>query len=189
MTEMGLAESVRLWFVTALQSFPARDDLKNLTIDIVGGPKSPLSLREASIADADQIRIGHLWIWTDRTTWNPVGGLSDVYSSDIYKNLVDAPIVNHPFSGLPVPFRAAFETKTAGPKGTLDVPEDAVLWDAKADGWKPVGKGVQGGQQSHLRLQQIFPGPLPSRSEESRRPIWSTRWRRPGRWPTTRKSC
>jgi peptide/nickel transport system substrate-binding protein len=159
MTEMGLAESVRLWLVTALQSFPARDELKNLTIDIVGGPKSPLSLREASVANADQIRIGNFWIWTDRTTWNPVGGLSDVYSTDIYKNLVDAPIVNHPFSGLPVPFRAAFETKTAGPKGTLDVPEDAVLWDAKADVWKPVGKGVKAVSKVTYDYSKYFQAP------------------------------
>jgi peptide/nickel transport system substrate-binding protein len=70
-----------------------------------------------------------------------VGGLGDVYSSDIYKNLVDAPVINHPFSGLPIPFRAAFETDTAGPDGTLDVPQDAVLWDAKADAWTTVGPG------------------------------------------------
>src|SRR5215213_8992340 len=44
MTGMGLAESVRLWLATALQTFPARNELENLNIDIVGGPKSALSL-------------------------------------------------------------------------------------------------------------------------------------------------
>ncbi|MDQ3226016.1 MAG: ABC transporter substrate-binding protein, partial [Chloroflexota bacterium] len=104
MTSLGLGESVRLWLATALQSFPAREELENLNIDIVGGPKSALSLREASVAGSDEIRVGNLWVWTDRTIWNPVGGFGDAYSSDIYKNLVDAPIVNHPFSGLPIPF-------------------------------------------------------------------------------------
>ncbi|MBA3414467.1 MAG: hypothetical protein H0U10_04485, partial [Chloroflexia bacterium] len=92
MTGMGIDESVRLWLATALQNFPVRDGVENLTEDIVGGPKSPLSLREASVAGSPEVRIGHLWIWTDRTTWNPVGGFGDVYSSDIYKNLVDPPI-------------------------------------------------------------------------------------------------
>ena len=142
MTAMGLDESVRVWLATALQTFPARNELQNLTIDIVGGPKSALSLREATVEGSDEIRVGNLWVWTDRTVWNPVGGLGDAYSSDIYKNLVDAPIVNHPFSGIPIPFRAEFETETAGPEGALEVPEDALLWDAVADVWTPVGAGV-----------------------------------------------
>ena len=41
---------------------------------------------------ATDIRVGNLWVWTERTTWNPVGGFGDVYSSDIYRNLVDPPI-------------------------------------------------------------------------------------------------
>src|SRR5919112_478385 len=133
MTSMGLGESVRLWLATALQTFPARNELENLNVDIVGGPKSALSLREASVAGSEEIRVGNLWVWTDRTVWNPVGGFGDAYSSDIYKNLVDAPVISHPFSGLPIPFRASFEPETAGPDGTLDVPEDALLWDAAAD--------------------------------------------------------
>jgi peptide/nickel transport system substrate-binding protein len=138
MTGMALDESVRLWLVTALQSFPVRDEVENLTEDIVGGPKSPFALREARVEDSGDLRIGHLWVWTDRTTWNPVGGLGDVYSSDIYRNLVDAPILNHPFTGLPMAYRATFEIETAGPDGTMPVPESAVLWDAVAKQWTPV---------------------------------------------------
>ncbi len=142
MTALALDESVRVWLVTALQSFPAREELRNLNIDLVGGPKSPFSLREALVEGRDEVRVGHLWVWTERTTWNPVGGLGDVYSSDIYRNLVDPPLVNHPHTGLPQPFRAEFEPETAGPDGTLEVPADAVLWDAAADAWKEVGEGV-----------------------------------------------
>ena len=138
MTGMGIDESVRIWLATALQNFPVRDTVENLTEDIVGGPKSPLSLREASVAGSPEVRVGHLWIWTDRTTWNPVGGFGDVYSSDIYKNLADPPLLSHPFTGLPISFRAKFSVETAGPEGTLPVPEDAVLWDAVADRWTPV---------------------------------------------------
>jgi peptide/nickel transport system substrate-binding protein len=160
MTAMGIDESVRLWVATALQSFPARDELENMTIDIVGGPKSPLTLREASVSGSDEIRVGNLWIWTDRTVWNPVGGFGDVYSTDIYKNLVDAPIVNHPFSGLPIPFRASFETDTAGPDGTLEVPEDALLWDAKADAWTPVGAGVTAVSKVTYDYSKYFQAPF-----------------------------
>jgi peptide/nickel transport system substrate-binding protein len=159
MTGMGLDESVRLWLVTALQSFPVRDDVQNLTEDVVGGPKSPFSLREAFVPDAPELRVGHYWVWTDRTTWNPVGGLGDVYSADIYKNLVDAPILNHPFTGLPIPFRASWETETAGPDGTLAVPETAVRWDAQAKQWAPVGPGVTAVSKVTYDYSKFFGAP------------------------------
>jgi peptide/nickel transport system substrate-binding protein len=160
MTAMGLDDSVRLWLATALQTFPARVELENLTIDIVGGPKSALTLRDATVAGSDEIRVGHLWVWTDRTVWNPVGGFGDVYSTDIYKNLVDAPIVNHPFSGLPIPFRAGFETETAGPDGTLEVPQDAVMWDPQADVWMAVGSGVTAVSKVTYDYSKYFQAPF-----------------------------
>ena len=160
MTNMGLGESVRLWLATALQSFPARDELENLNVDIVGGPKSALTLREATVAGSDEIRVGNLWVWTDRTIWNPVGGFGDAYSIDIFKNLVDAPVISHPFSGLPIPYRASFETETAGPDGTLEVPEDALLWDAAADAWTPVGTGVTAVSKVTFDFSKYFQAPF-----------------------------
>lgn len=142
MLGIALDESVRVWLVTALQSFPVRQEVENMTIDIVGGPKSIFSLRSASLQGSSQMRVGHLWVWTERTTWNPVGGYGDVYSSDIYRNMVDPPLVNHPFTGLPMPFRASFEVENEGPESALPVPEDAVMWDASADAWRPVGSGT-----------------------------------------------
>ena len=50
--------------------------------------------------------MGHLWVWTERTTWNPVAGFGDVYGVDIWRNLTDPPLWNHPFTGVPGPFRA-----------------------------------------------------------------------------------
>ena len=119
-----------------------------------------MSLRGAKIPGKEEIRVGNLWVWTERTTWNPVGGFGDVYSSDIYQNLVDPPVINHPFSGLPNPFRARFEAETAGPDGTLEVPEDAVLWDAEADAWTPVGAGVTAESKVTYDYSKYFQAPF-----------------------------
>lgn len=142
MTQLSLAESVRIWMVTGLNSFPIRDDVKDVTLDIVGGPNSYFTLPGADVPGRDQMKIGNLWVWTDQTTWNPVGGFGDAYSTDIYRNMVDAPILNHPFTGLPMPWRASYKVETAGPGKTMPVPADAVLWDATNDAWKPVGNGA-----------------------------------------------
>ena len=160
MTSLAIDESVRIWLVTALQSFPVRTEVQNLTEDLVGGPKTPLALREASVPGRDELRVGNLWVSTERTTWNPVGGFGDAYSSDINRNIVDPAILSHPFTGQPTPFRVDFAVETAGPDGTLDVPEDAVLWDAVADAWAPVGAGTQATSKVTYDYARLFASPF-----------------------------
>ncbi len=143
MTQLGLDESVRIWLVTAVNTFPAKKNLKGITPDLVSGLRSPWSLREASLQGKSDLTVGHLWVWTERTTWNPVGGFGDVYSADIWRYLHDPPLWNHPFTGIPQPMRAGFEVETAGPGGKLSVPPDAVLWDAENNRWTGVGGGVR----------------------------------------------
>jgi peptide/nickel transport system substrate-binding protein len=138
MTELGLEESVRIWLATAVDHFPARADLTGVTPDLVAGPRAPWTLREAHLPGEDTLDIGHLWVWTERTTWNPVGGFGDVYSVDMWRNLHDPPLWNHPFTGTPAPMRAEFEVETAGPDDALQIPDDAVLWDADNGRWQPV---------------------------------------------------
>ncbi|HEY65810.1 MAG TPA: hypothetical protein G4O02_14695 [Caldilineae bacterium] len=142
MTRLGLEESVRIWVATVLNAFPARAEVQGITEDLAAGPRGIWSLREAHVPGRDELTVGHLWVWTERTTWNPIGGLGDVYSVDIWRNLHDPPIWNHPFTGMPVPFRADYEVETAGPGGKLEVPSDAVMWDVARKAWRPVGDGV-----------------------------------------------
>ncbi len=71
MTQLALDESVRVWLVTALQSFPVSSEVENLTVDIVSGPRNQFALRGANIPGRSDIKAGNLWVWTERTTWNP----------------------------------------------------------------------------------------------------------------------
>lgn len=142
MTGMAFQDSVRIWVATVYTTFPAQTCLTGVTEDLVSGPKSILALREAYCPGKDSLRIGNLWVWTERTTWNPVGGFGDIYSVDIWKNMVDPPMITHPFSGLPMPFRVQYEVETAGPGGKLQVPDKALMWDAREKAWAPVPKGT-----------------------------------------------
>lgn len=136
MTEVGLDESIRLWVATVNNSFPIREGMEGITSDLVAGPKTARSIREIYIPGQDSLTLGNLWVWTERSTWNPIGGFGDLYSNDIFRNLVDPPIANHPFTGLPVPFRATFDVETAGPSGKLSIPEDAVMWNPEENVWE-----------------------------------------------------
>ena len=74
-----------------------------------------------------------------------------------------------------------------GPTGTLEVPADAVTWDAASDTWVPVAAGHDRRQQGHLRLLAST-----SVSNWHRRPahhasrMRSTPSPRASTWPTTR---
>ncbi|MBF8267694.1 MAG: hypothetical protein HW388_1202 [Dehalococcoidia bacterium] len=142
-TEACLEESLRLWVVTAINNFPANALLQGVTQDVVSGPKSLWTLREAHIPGKTDLTVGNLWVWTERTTWNPVGGFGDIYSVDIWNQVHDPPLWTHPFTGIPIPFRAQYQVETAGPEGKLDLPGDAFSWDAGAGGWKAVPPGTR----------------------------------------------
>ncbi len=143
MTQKELVAPVRVWLASVVNSFPATSALTGATVDVSAGPRSPYTLRSAHIPGSDTVKVGHLWVWTERTTWNPIGGFGDTYSVDIFRNMFDPPIANDPFTGQPKPFRADYEVATAGPTGKLDVPADAVTWDAANDAWVPVASGTQ----------------------------------------------
>ena len=142
MTAIALDESVRIGVATVINSFPAGREVIGVTDDLVAGPRGPWTVREAYVPGETAMTVGNLWVWTERSIWNPVGGFIDVYSNDIWRNLHDPPMWNHPFTGTPMPFRAGFEVETAGPDNQLAIPPDAVLWDHAGDRWQPVRPGA-----------------------------------------------
>ena len=143
MTHISIDESIRIWLATIVNSLPASDEIVGITQDISAGPKSIWTLREAYIPGSDTLTVGNLWVWTERSTWNPIGGFGDVYSNDIWQNLHDPPLWRDPFTGIPLPFRATYDVTTAGPANKLDVPADALLWSAERDAFVPVRSGVK----------------------------------------------
>jgi peptide/nickel transport system substrate-binding protein len=159
MTQLAIDESVRVWLAVALQSFPVRNEVVDLTEDLVSGPKNLFALRGASVPGRNDLRVGHQWVWTERTTWNPIGGFGDVYSTDVYANLVDPTAITDPFTGLVRPFRADFSVETAGPDGTLEVPEDAVIWDPASSAWQPLGPGKTAVSKVTFSYAKFFAAP------------------------------
>ena len=143
MTGISVDESVRVWLATIVNSIPSSVEVKGITQDISAGPKSIWTLREAYVPGRDTLTVGNLWVWTERSTWNPIGGFGDVYSNDIWLNVHDPTLWRDPFTGIPIPFRATYRVDTAGPGGKLDVPADAFTWDAKQDAFVPVEAGIK----------------------------------------------
>ncbi len=155
-TSMGISDSVRIWIAAVVNSFPGQSGIQGITQDVAIGPKSLFTLRDIYIPGNDIVKIGNLWVWTERTTWNPIGGFTDVYSSDIWRGVYDPPIVRNPFTGIPMPYRATYDIVTAGPDGNIAVPDDAFLWDSEKKGWKTVGPGVQTTSKVTIDYEKYF---------------------------------
>jgi len=141
-TLMCLQESIRVFVVTNLNVYIATPKLQGVTDDLGAGLRaSVFNARNWYIPGRDVINVGHLWVWTASSAWNPVpqGGFTDVYSVDWFRMMYDPAMWNHPFTGEPMPFRASYVVETKGPDGAFDVPADAYRWDARQKAWVSAG--------------------------------------------------
>ncbi|MEM0441222.1 MAG: ABC transporter substrate-binding protein [Candidatus Caldarchaeum sp.] len=156
LAELGILESIRIWGVTRLDAYITSDKVVGITNDVGAGLRAWHVIRNAYVPDKATLKVGHLWVWTERTAWNPIGGFRDVYSVDPAGSTCDPAIYPHPFNGLPIPVRASFDVTTAGPDGKLDVPSDAVVWDAANDRWVAVGSGVKATSRVTFDYSKFF---------------------------------
>jgi peptide/nickel transport system substrate-binding protein len=154
-TEMIIREGIRVWLATRLDTWALRDYVKGITLDLGAGLRGIWNLREAYVEGRKELKVGHLWVWTATSAWNAWGGFADVYSVDFMRATTDPSVWRHPFSGLPIPFRARYAVTTAGPDGKLDVPTTAVIWDAVNDKWVSVSAGTKATSKVVFDLSKI----------------------------------
>ena len=159
-TEMIIKEAVRIMVVTTLDAFPLSVDVQGTTEDLGAGLRSLYNLRELYVPGRDTLHVGHLHVYTARTVWGPIDAYGfafyDVYSVDPWSAVHDPWIWIHPFTGLYIPFRASFTVETAGPNGTLEVPEDAFMWNWTTDEWVKVGPGVTAKSKVTFDLSKLL---------------------------------
>ncbi|MCY0868175.1 MAG: ABC transporter substrate-binding protein [Desulfurococcus sp.] len=142
-TELCIDDSIRIWVATRLDAWPVRTDVKGVTLDLGAGLRGIWNLREMYVEGKSELKVGHLYVWTASSAWNWWGGFSDVYSADFAGVTYDPSVWAHPFNGEPIPFRTPYAVETAGPKGELDVPSNAVIWDVNAKKWVNVAPGTK----------------------------------------------
>ncbi|PUA32415.1 MAG: hypothetical protein B7O98_07105 [Zestosphaera tikiterensis] len=142
-TKLCIDDSVRIWIATRMDIYPVSASLQGITQDLGAGMRSPFNLKGVYVPGKPDIVFGHVWVYTARTIWNVYGGFSDVYSVDIERATYDPMTWRDPFNGLPIAVRTSYEVVTAGPDGTLDVPSDAIIWDATQGKWVNVGPGTK----------------------------------------------
>ena len=131
----GLNESVRIFIASKLDQYVVNEEVSGVINDFGAGVPSrftPINAR----GDSDTLVIGVKQIY--QGAWNPIMGLSDSYSRHIWGVVSDPGLFKHPYTGLTFPIRSSWSVETAGPDGTIDLPDDAIIWDPSKKKWQNV---------------------------------------------------
>jgi peptide/nickel transport system substrate-binding protein len=136
----GVDQSVRIFLASRVDQFVANEKMEGIVNDLGAGVPSrftPINSR----SDDKELVIGVKQIY--QGAWNPVMGLGDTYSRQIWGIISDPVSFKHPFTGKTFPVRADWNVETAGPDGKLSLPDDAIMWDPIQQMWKKVQPGTQ----------------------------------------------
>jgi peptide/nickel transport system substrate-binding protein len=136
----GVKESVRIFLASKVDQYVSNDKISGIVNDFGAGVPSRFTPINAQ-SDSDSLTIGVKQIY--QGAWNPIGGMTDLYSREIWDTVSDPGIFKHPYTGVSIPIRTTWKVETAGPTGKLAVPEDAIRWDPTAQKWVKIGQGNQ----------------------------------------------
>jgi len=136
----GVNESVRIFLASKIDQYVVNEKVDGIINDLGAGVPTrftPINAR----TDSDSLKIGVKQIY--QGAWNPIMGISDIYSRQIWDTLYDPSVFKHPYTGDTFPIRTDYVIETAGPDGKLDVPDDAIIWDPVLQRWREVYSNTQ----------------------------------------------
>ena len=139
-TTMGVQESVRIFLASKIDQYVTSYKITGIVNDFGAGVPSRFTPINAH-GDSNLLKIGVKQIY--QGAWNPIGGMSDLYSREIWDAVSDPVTFKHPYTGVTIPIRTQWHVEAAGPTEKLEVPEDAIRWNSTQQSWIKIGKGNQ----------------------------------------------
>jgi len=141
-TKLGIQHAIRVFLVQCEEYFAVnKERVYNLVYGALTGLWTRWPFRVATTPDK-VIRIGQFAApgRLFMSPWNPIGGITDIYSEMIWNYITDFAGWAHPTTGEYYPIRATW-TVEISPEGKISVPPTALYYDPKANEWKEVGEG------------------------------------------------
>tara|TARA_B100001123_G_scaffold232163_1_gene260726 strand:- start:4777 stop:7200 length:2424 start_codon:yes stop_codon:yes gene_type:complete len=138
-TRIGVNESVRIFLASKVDQFVANENVDGIINALGAGVPSrftPINVK----TDSGDLTIGVKQIY--QAAWNPIGGLGDTYSNQIWLSVSDPILTGHPFSGKIIPVRGTWNVETNGMESSISVPDDAIKWNSEIREWENVGFGT-----------------------------------------------
>ena len=134
-TEEGVKESVRIFLASKVDQYVVNENVDGVINALGAGMPTRFTPINAKTQN-DELSIGVKQIY--QGSWNPIAGLSDTYSMQIWLTLFDPSLTGHPFSGKIFPIRTNWNVESNGPESKLNVPDDAIIWNTKTKKWQNV---------------------------------------------------
>ena len=128
----GVNESVRIFLASKIDQYVVNEKVKGIVNDFGAGVPSRFTPINAQSSNNEFV-IGVKQIY--QGAWNPVMGLTDMYSRHIWGIISDPATFKHPFTGETFPIRAEWQVETAGPNEKLTVPQEAIIWNPYLQKW------------------------------------------------------
>ena len=154
----GVNESVRIFLASKIDQYIVNENVDGVINALGSGVPSrftPINVR----TDSGTLDIGVKQIY--QAAWNPIGGLGDTYSNQIWLSITDPILTGHPFSGEMMPIRSSWEVETNGINSSVQVPNDAIKWNPDSKKWDEVGNEVSAKSKItyDLKFNQWHHGP------------------------------
>lgn len=139
--EIVFDEAYIVYIATKDQVFAANKKIEGLTANDFTAIRLLQNYREINIPGKEKLVIGtqETYKETDPLSYNYLA--ANIYRMDIKMSLMDFGLWNNPKTLESEKLRWDYKIDTAGPKGKLDVPEDAFMW--KNSKWNFVGKKIK----------------------------------------------
>ncbi|MDB4839713.1 ABC transporter substrate-binding protein [Nitrosopumilus sp.] len=131
----GINESVRIFLASKVDQYVVNKNVKGVINDLGAGIPSRFTPINAKTND-EELSIGVKQIY--QGAWNPIMGLTDTYSRQIWGIISDPITFKHPFTGETFPVRAQWEVETSGSNKKINVPTEAKMWDPTVQKWENV---------------------------------------------------
>jgi peptide/nickel transport system substrate-binding protein len=134
-TVEGINESVRIFLASKVDQYVVNENVEGVINDLGAGVPSRFTPINAKNNDKELV-IAVKQIY--QGAWNPVMGLTDTYSRQIWGIISDPITFKHPFTGETFPVRAQWEVETLGLNEKIEVPIEAKMWDPISQKWSNV---------------------------------------------------
>ncbi len=131
----GINESVRIFLASKVDQYVVNKNVEGVINDLGAGIPSRFTPINAKTND-EELSIGVKQIY--QGAWNPIMGLTDTYSRQIWGIISDPITFKHPFTGETFPVRALWEVETSGLNKKINVPTEAKMWNPTVQEWENV---------------------------------------------------
>ena len=131
----GINESVRIFLASKVDQYVVNKNVEGVINDLGAGIPSRFTPINAKTND-EELSIGVKQIY--QGAWNPIMGLTDTYSRQIWGIISDPITFKHPFTGETFPVRAQWEVETLGLDKKINVPTEAKMWNPTVQKWENV---------------------------------------------------